>query len=160
VEHVPTGEIVYPLIKSGERFPFACPHARGFGLDQLDDPARRFAAGMEAVAYLERMAIEQFEQLGLPIGPTVFATGGGAASDSWLRIRASVTRREYAVPENAACAVGAAVLAATPTFGSCEQAIAAMVRCGRTIEPHPAWVAPLADSYQRFLSALRQRGYV
>ncbi len=160
LRHVPTGKIVYPLVKQGERFPFSCPQAQGFGLDQLADPAVRFAAGMEAVAFLERMATERFEQLGLPIGPTVFATGGGATSDSWLQIRASVNRRTYSVPENAACAVGAAVLAATPTCGSCEAAIAAMVRCGCTIEPHDGWFTALDDAYEQFRAALQQRGYM
>ncbi len=160
VLRVPTGKIVYPLIKQGERFPFACPAAQGFGLDQLEDPPLRLAAGMEAVALLERMAIERFQQLGLPIGPTVFATGGGATSDHWLRIRASATGRTYAVPENAACVVGAAVLAATPTLGSCEAAIAALVRRGRTVEPQAAWQAPLDDAYHQLRAALQQRGYI
>lgn len=158
-QHVPTGEVVYPLVKQGERFPFACSTALGFGLEPITDPARRFAAGLEAVAYLERMAIERFEQLGLPIGPTVFATGGGSTSNLWLEIRATANGRNYAVPETTACVLGAAVLAATPTLGNCADAIAAMVRCGRSMEPQPLWSSMLDDGYQQFLSALRQRGY-
>ncbi len=114
---------------------------------------------MEGVALLERMAIERFEELGLPIGPIVFATGGGAASDIWLQIRASVNRRQYAVPANAACAVGAAVLAAIPTLGSCEQAVEALVCRGRSIDPVTQWCDPLDNAYGEFREALRQRGY-
>ena len=33
--HLPTREIVYPLVKVGERFPFVWPQARGFGLDAI-----------------------------------------------------------------------------------------------------------------------------
>ena len=35
------------------------------------------AAGMEGAAFVERLGIERLEQLGLDVGPTVYATGGG-----------------------------------------------------------------------------------
>ena len=158
--YVPTEEIVYPLVKQGERFPFACPQAVGFGLQQIPDPARRFAAGMQGVALLERMGIEQFEKLGLPIGPTIFATGGGASSEIWLQIRASANRRTYSVPENAACAMGAAILAASATLGGCEKSVRCLVRSGRTIEPRAEWMDALDTAYAQFREALQQRGYV
>ncbi len=157
LEHLPTGELVYPLVKVGERFPMAWPHARGFGLDALPDPAVRFAAGMEAVAYLERMGIERFEQLGLPIGPTIYATGGGAESDVWLRIRAAVSRRTLCVPARAGCSVGAAVLAAMPATGSCQEAAARLVRWGRTIEPCARWADRYDDIYARFRQVMMDR---
>lgn len=157
--HVPTRTCVYPLVKRGERFPFVCPAAEGFGLESIEDPACRLAAGMEAVALLERMAIEQFEHLGLPIDSTVFATGGGARSDLWLQIRASANRRCYSVPENAACAMGAAVLAAAHALGSCEEAVSAMIRCGHKVEPVEDWIQRLDESYHLFRTALQERGY-
>jgi xylulokinase len=113
---------------------------------------------MEAVAYLERMGIERFEQLGLPIGATIYATGGGAASDTWLRIRASVSRRVFAVPANAGCSIGAAVLAAMPVLGSCQEAVARLVRLGRTIEPVAAWSDRYDELFQTFGQALAARG--
>ena len=87
---MPTGRIVYPLVKTGERFPFARPAATGFGLDDIGPDTERFAAGMEGVAMLERLGIERLEGLGLPVGPTVYATGGGVASATWLKIRAAI----------------------------------------------------------------------
>ena len=153
--HLPSDAIAYPLVKVGERFPLSWPTARGFGLETLTDPVLRFAAGMEGVAYLERMGIERFEQLGLPIGPTIYATGGGAASDAWLRIRASVSRRTLAVPTHAGCCVGAAVLAAMPALGSCAAAVAQLVRLGRTIEPTPSWSDHYERQYQRFREIAR-----
>ena len=98
---LPTRRLVYPLATTGERFPFAVPAARGFGLADIASPAERFAAGMEGTAQIERLGIERFESLGLRVGQTIFATGGAAASDTWLRIRASVMRRTYAVPGTA-----------------------------------------------------------
>lgn len=151
---LPTAAIAYPLSKVGERFPLSWPAARGFGLDLIADPVQRFAAGMEGVAYLERMGMERFEQLGLPIHDTLYATGGGVASDAWLRIRASVSRRTLAVPTHAGCCVGAAVLAAMPTLGSCSAAAAQLVRMGRTVEPVSEWCAHYERQYQQFRELL------
>jgi len=71
---------------------------------------------MEGTALVERLGIERFESLGLAAGETIYATGG-AAGGAWLRIRASVMRRQYAVPEQPECAVGAAVLVAAAYLG-------------------------------------------
>ena len=157
---IPTGRIVYPLVKLGERFPFACPAARGFGLEEIADNVQQFAAGMEAVAFIERLGIQRLADLGLVVGSNVYATGGAVASEVWLRIRAAVNRRTYHVPHHPQCAVGAAVLAARPHMAGCREAAEALVRPGRTIAPD----LRLADAYelqfQRFAAALQERGYI
>ena len=157
---LPTETTVYPLTKTGERFPFACPTAVGFGLDQIEDPAHRLAAGMEGVAFLERMGIERFEELGLPIQSTVYATGGGVASATWLKIRASVNGRAYSVPLHPDCAVGAAILAAVPHVGSCREAVASIVRSGDRVEPDQVLARAYDERMGRFRTALRERGYL
>lgn len=155
-DHLPTRHCVYPLVKVGERFPIVAPQARGFGLETIADLPQRFAAGMEAVAYLERMAIERFEELGLPIADTLFATGGGAANLTWLQVRASVSHRVLRVPVHPECSVGAAVLAAIPELGSCQEAVARLVRLGRTAEPVAAWHARYEETYEAFRRALAE----
>jgi sugar (pentulose or hexulose) kinase len=157
---LPTGRVVYPLVKTGERFPFARPAATGFGLSEISSSAQLFAAGMEGVALLERLGIERLEGLGLPIGPTVYATGGGVASQTWLKIRAAVNRRNYSIPAEPECAVGAAVLAATPHLGGCQEAVATLVHAGATIEPDSALADAYDDQYAQFQTALTQRGYL
>lgn len=157
---LPTRAIAYPLVKAGERFPFSCAKAAGFGLERIADPLRRLAAGMEGVAFLERMGVERFERLGLPIRATVYATGGGAASTTWLRIRAAVNRRVYSVPLHPECAVGAAVLAAMPHLGGCRQALASLVRSGEQVEPDDELARAYGAEYERFRAALRERGYL
>ena len=57
---LPTRRIAYPLTQTGERFPFASPVARGFGLAEIASSAERFAAGMEGTAYVERLGVERF----------------------------------------------------------------------------------------------------
>jgi sugar (pentulose or hexulose) kinase len=63
------------------------------------------------------------------------------------------------VPRYPACAVGAAVLAAVPHLGSYGDAVSALVRTGRQIEPDPSWAAAYDASYRQFQAALRERGY-
>jgi sugar (pentulose or hexulose) kinase len=156
---LPTRRIAYPLMKTGERFPFADSDAIGFGLESIDEASLRLAAGMEAVAMLERMAIERFEQLGLPIGPVVYATGGGVVNETWLRIRAAVNRRTYSVPAHTDCAIGAAILAATPALGSCRTAITQMVTIDREIDPEEKLAVAYDAMYEQFRDSLRQRGW-
>jgi sugar (pentulose or hexulose) kinase len=157
---LPTRRLVYPLATTGERFPFAVPTARGFGLADIASPAERFAAGMEGTAQIERLGIERFESLGLRVGQTVFATGGAVASDTWLRIRASVTRRTYAVPEQPECAVGAAVLAAAPFVGDFARAARMLVHIGRRVEPEGRLAAAYDEEFNRFKAELQRRGYM
>ena len=193
---LPTRRLVYPLTQTGERFPFASAAARGFGLDQIASPAERFAAGMEGTAMVERLGVERFESLGLPVGrglvhfsasgrvstektgtenmdlspfpagerlpagSTIYATGGAAAGEVWLRIRASVLRRIYAVPEQPECAVGAAVLAAAAYLGDVARAAQLLVRIGRRVEPDLQLAAAYDEEYPRFKAELHRRGYV
>jgi sugar (pentulose or hexulose) kinase len=157
---LPTRQTVYPLVKTGERFPFARATAAGFGWEQIDDPVARFAAGMEGTAFLERLGIDRLEHVGLRIGPTVYATGGAVAGETWLRIRAAISGRTFSVPQYPQCAVGAAVLAAMPHLGGCREAVAALVRAGRMVEPEPRLAATYSEPLERFRTALRERGWL
>jgi sugar (pentulose or hexulose) kinase len=157
---LPTGRLVYPLLRTGERFPFAAPTARGFGLDETLPPAERFAAGMEGTAMVERLGIERFESLGLNVGPTVYATGGAVSSETWLRIRASVMRRTYAIPQQPECAVGAAVLAAAAYLGDFTRAVQGLVRIGRRVEQEPQLAVAYDEQFLRFKTELQRRGYL
>ena len=60
---LPTKHIAYPLVRRGERFPFLAPQAKGFIEGQPADAATKFAAMMEGVAFLERMAYDALEDL-------------------------------------------------------------------------------------------------
>jgi sugar (pentulose or hexulose) kinase len=157
---LPTRQAIYPLVRSGERFPFARPSARGFGLDQNAAPEEVFAAGMEGVAYLERLGIQRFAALGFRIGERVYATGGAVAGETWMRIRAAVSRRTFMVPEYPECAMGAAILAASASLGGCQASIRKLVRVTRQVEPEDQLARAYDDGFERLRLELQRRGYL
>lgn len=157
---IPTGLLRYPLTKRGERFPFMHAEAQGFLIGETPTPLHRYAAGMEGVALLEKLAYETLESIGFEVGEKVFITGGGSKSALWSRIRASVLGKSLVKPAVTETAFGAAVLAASggwyPTLG---EAAAQMVKIAETIEPEPAWAAAYENRYQQFRAELAKRGY-
>ena len=52
------------------------------------------------------------------------------------------------------------MLAALPHLGSCREAVAAVVRPGRTVEPEPRLAAAYAEPLEQFRAALQERGYL
>ncbi|HWB92922.1 MAG TPA: FGGY-family carbohydrate kinase [Puia sp.] len=173
---LPTGLIAYPLRQEGERFPFMAPQARGFEpadlskalrytaapADLADLPkALRYTANMEGVAYIERYAYELIEQLSGEKVKAVFTAGGASNSDAWLTIRSNVLDRPIYKMQHVSGAMGAAILAAsTAHFNSIIDAVKAMVKTDKTIEPEPRLVSAYEQGYREFLATLRKKGYI
>ncbi len=156
----PTPLIVYPLARRGERFPFAHPSAEGFTLGASEDPATLYAAHLEGVAYVERLAYDVLAGIGFKVGDALYTAGGANRSAPWLQLRADITGRRLSVPQTSGAAMGAAVLAAARVwFGSLAGA-RSLVRIARTVEPRPALRAAYDERYGRFVKALEERGYV
>jgi xylulokinase len=179
----PTDRVVYPLVRRGERFPFVAPHAEGFHIpfpgravectsDALPNPASaarqinsddtvRYAACLEGVAYVERLAYDTLESLGAGVGDTIHAAGGAARSDVWMQIRADVLFRTLLRPREPGAAMGAAILAASRTgFDGLIPAARAMVKVERCFEPRPLVAGLYDERYLCFRSACAERGYV
>jgi xylulokinase len=139
---------------AGERTPHADPHARGafVGLSQRHDRGALVRAVLEGVAYGLRDSLVLLAELG--VRPEVGrASGGGARSELWLRIVASVLGiplERTAVEEGAA--YGAALLGgvAGGIFSDVHEAVAACVRVRDAVEPDPAWSAAYEQEYLRF----------
>jgi xylulokinase len=138
----------------GERTPHADPDARGafVGLTLRHDRGAHVRAVLEGVAYGLRDSLELLRGLGVEahVGR---ASGGGARSDLWLRIVASVLDLplERPVVEEGS-AYGAALLAGVTvgSFGDLHEAVEACVRTRGQIEPEPSWREAYEAGYARF----------
>jgi xylulokinase len=80
-------------------------------------------------------------------------SGGGARSELWLRIVASVLElplERLAVEEGAA--YGAALLGgvAGGVFADVEEAVAACVRPRASVDPVPGWIEPYRELRERY----------
>ena len=139
---------------SGERTPHADPDARGafVGLSVRHDRGALVRAVLEGVAYGLRDSLDLL--VGMGAAPVVGrVSGGGARSDLWLRIVASVLElplERTAADEGAA--FGAALLGgvAGGTWTGVEEAVAATVRPTDVVEPVPEWVEAYRAGRERF----------
>jgi xylulokinase len=139
---------------AGERTPHADPDARGafVGLSLRHDRGALTRAVLEAVAYGLRDSLDLLRQLGVtPERGRV--SGGGARSELWLRIVASVLElplERPAVEEGAA--YGAALLGgvAGGVWPDVASAVAASVTVRGEVDPDPAWVPAYAEGRERY----------
>jgi len=157
---LPTRLVVYPLVRRGERAPFVSSSAEGFVLGQPSSEEELYAAYLEGVALVERWCYDSLRDLGARVVGPVRATGGGSASDVWLRIRASALETPLIVPRVSGAAMGAAILAASRTlFGGLAEAGASMVRVARSVEPDRRLAPSLADRTAKLKAECAARGY-
>jgi len=156
---IPTGLLAWPLKQTGERFPFIAPQAKGFVPTGVS-AAQRFAACMEGVAFIERMAYELIEQLSGERVTAVYTAGGGSNSDTWLRIRASVMARPIYKCRDANGAVGAAICAASKTrFNSIAEAAQSMTAVEQEVLPERALINWYETAYSHFVAEMKKRKY-
>jgi xylulokinase len=143
---------------TGERTPHADPDARGAftGLQIRHDRGALVRAVLEGVACGLR---DSFDLVGG--GERGRVSGGGARSELWLKIVASVLEiplERLAVEEGAA--YGAALLGgvAGGLWNDVHEAVAACVRTHSEVEPVPEWIEPyraLRARYRELYPALR-----
>ena len=83
---------------------------------------------------------------------SALAVGGGARSDTWLRIIAEVLNRplRIAADSDVGAALGAARLAICAAEGADPAEVCTQPEIHRTIEPEPALVARYAEGYGRY----------
>ena len=149
-----TDGLLFAPYLSGERTPHADPNARAAftGLELRHDRGALVRAVLEGVAYGLRDSLELLRELGAR--PEVGrVSGGGARSELWLRIVASVLGlplERTSVDEGSA--YGAALLAGVKTgvFADADEAVDRCVRVRETIEPDPEWREAYEEEYARF----------
>ena len=160
-QYLPTSLIRYPLVRVGERFPFRHTQAVGFWIGKPETQAQAFAAGLEGLALVERLAYETLQGIGAQVGEKIYVTGGGARSEVWLRVRASALQKTLCKPRVSDTAMGAALLAARGVwFGSLLEAVHNMVHIESETSPQADLVEPYQENYQAFIKALEERSYI
>ncbi len=155
------GLVFLPYLQ-GERTPHVDPDARGAfaGLQLRHDRGALVRAVLEGVAFGLRDALDVVRGLGIEV-TSARVSGGGARSELWLRICASVLDvplERMLVEEGSA--FGAALLGgvAGGVFGDVHEAVAATVHTKDLVEPDPAWrdaYAGLRPRYRALYPALR-----
>ncbi|MBI4027512.1 MAG: hypothetical protein HY360_21175 [Verrucomicrobia bacterium] len=159
--HAPTSVVLYPLMRTGERFPFVKPHARGFSIGEARDDVTLYTACLEGVGYIERLAYDALRSMGAEIADAIHVAGSTASVGAWLQIRADILNQTLLVPANSTGAMGAAVIAAGGVaHRGIVSAARAMVRIVRDVMPRAEMRAPYSERYDRFRAALRDRGYI
>jgi xylulokinase len=150
-----TEGLLFAPYLTGERTPHADPDARAAfaGLGVRHDRGALVRAVLEGVAFGLRDSLEALQSLGVA-ADVGRVSGGGARSDVWLRIVASVLgvplERTSSAEEGAA--FGAALLGgvAGGVFASLGEAVERCVRIDARVEPDPAWQAVYDEEYGRF----------
>jgi xylulokinase len=138
---------------SGERTPHNDAHARGafIGLAHTHGIADLAQAVMEGVAYAFADCRRVLRDAGTDFAAAL-AVGGGARSETWLRIIASVLDRplQLAADSDVGAALGAARLAICAAEGASPAEVCAAPEIIRTIEPDPALVPRYREGYARY----------
>lgn len=157
---IPTGKIAWPLKQKGERYPIMSIEAREIVPD-VESNVELFAANMEGVAFIERLAYEIIEQLSTEKVDAVYTAGGASKSDLWLKIRASVLNVPIYKCKDASGALGAAIMAASNTYySSLTEAAKQMTHIEKTILPNSDFVASYELQYSLFKEKLKQLNYI
>jgi xylulokinase len=124
-----------------------------FGATLRHTRAHFTRAILESVAYMLRKNLEIVESIAGPV-QELRSTGGGARSRLWLQIKADVLQKPVTMVdvEESAC-LGAAMLgaAAAGHFRDLEEASAAMVHIGDTLNPDPANQHSYQQGYAAYL---------
>jgi len=140
---------------AGERFgEYRNSRAQFFGLTASHGAPELHRAVLEGVAFSVRKELALLQgDVGRP--DYFVAASGGAKSELWLEIKASMYNVPYLVPEELECGViGAAVLMAVALDDepSIEEGIRKMVRYDKEILPNPEWVEKydkMAPTFER-----------
>jgi xylulokinase len=122
--------------------------AQFFGIGAAHGLAHLHRAIMEGVAFAAARHLKIMEQAAGRRLERVVASGGGAKTALWLKIKASVYGIPILLPAEAECGVvGCAAMAATATgrFSRLDDAVTAFVRYADEIMPDPVW----AERYAR-----------
>ncbi|MDP3894371.1 FGGY-family carbohydrate kinase [Nocardioides sp.] len=153
----------YPLLGTGERFPWAAADARGFigeeraSLDatavQALGPAVVLASVAHALAHLERACLDTVVAAGGTVDGPVTFTGGASANPWWNQLRCDILGRPVRVPTGGDAASGMAALARVGVTGEAVTAVTAqMATPSEDLEPEQSRRTEFEHAHTRFLA--------
>lgn len=121
--------------------------AQFFGIGAAHGLKELHRAVLEGVAFAAARHLKIMERASGHRLERVIASGGGAKSPLWLKIKASIYGMPIIVPREAECGViGCAAMAATATgrFTRIGEAVSSYVKYADEVQPDPAWTETYA----------------
>jgi xylulokinase len=160
-DHLPSGVVIYPLARRGERMPFVSNEAEGFVLGEVGDEGDRYAGYLEGIGMVTAWSLEEARTLGADVDGEFFLSGGGSRSTTLGRVMASALGRTMVRAREAEAAMGSTLLAAGWAWyqGSVSRAQTDMVRRDEVFEPIPGLIEPLKEKLKALREECRRRGY-
>ena len=101
----------YPLLQTGERFPFNNPQQAPRLTPRPQDDALFFQGMLEGITAIEQQGYKKLQQLGAPTAKRLFTVGGGTVNKAWTTIRQQILKIPMHKVLNNEAAFGAALLA-------------------------------------------------
>ncbi len=159
----------YPLVGTGERFPFVESRATSFivpgnGSDVEPDSLGIFSSIALGVALIERLCLDVVSHAGYTVTGPVSLTGGASTNREWNQLRATVLNRRCEVPLIADGAFGMAILARAGIEArgaqDFENIVESMVTPGDTFAPESGLRETVGDKYFVMLDELEQRNWI
>ena len=148
----PSSVIFMPYL-SGERTPHNDATIRGalIGLDIATGHAELTRAVMQGVAFALRDCLEALKATGANLD-RLLAIGGGAQSEYWLKVLATVLNLPLDLPKagELGAALGAARLAQLADTGADPETVITAPEIAQTIQPDPDLVAAYETAWQRY----------
>lgn len=151
-----SGGLIYFPYLAGERAPLWNSHAKGMfiGLSLKTTRLEMIRSIYEGTSYAIRHNFDEAAKLGV-VPDTVYAAGGGAKSEIWLKIKASVLNKPLLVLEEHVdrAAFGDCLLAGygTHLFREVDRVARDAVSVAKTVEPDPEWVKVYNEIYPYYI---------
>ena len=160
--YLPTGILVYPLVRRGERMPFVSGEAEGFVLGEAKSEGELYAGYLEGIALVAAWSIAEALALGADAGERFFISGGGGRGTTLARVIASALGKKLVKAKEPEAAMGSALLAGAWAWydGSVSKAQANMVQEEEVIEPMEELVEPLRGKLEELKAECGKRGYL
>lgn len=150
----PSSVLVVPHFMGAGGTPDLIGSAKGTitGLDMSKGLPDIYRAFMEGLTFEMAYNIETIGKFGIDVS-SLRATGGGATSPIWLKIKADILRRPITpLITDEAGAAGNAMLAAVALgkYASLKEAAEKFVRYGQTVEPSDEFADLYAEKYEKY----------